>query len=290
MKIYFPPCSFAVATVLLGLFGLSNIPSVRADILPLEFTGGNGAASVDQYTGISGSGWTSAWSSEFGGNTSNRNISVTNTTPIITGGGNYLHVTYDTASSGDRNARVSRRWDTSGTSISLSAPIVISFNFRSDTAIAGATQSFTLFGSSAARSTTGGDDSWKITMDGGGINIFNNNTISQLVTAAQVGTNVAGTPLKFSLLIDPTVDTYIVSVTRLDTNVTFTSGTLALRNGADASLSYLNFVGHGGASMTNIGYSLDAISITAVPELSITAGAIFCLLVGIVLIRHRTML
>ncbi len=64
-----------------------------------------------------------------------------------------------------------RQWEYA--SLSLSSPITMSFYFRSDTVISGANQSFTLFGSSFAISTTSANDSWKITMDGGGINVFN---------------------------------------------------------------------------------------------------------------------
>lgn len=257
-----PPC-FSNTLVLTGIVSLVAVHAATAQVLPLDFVDGNGAAFVDQYQGISGSGWTTGWVSSFGGGTSAASASVTNTLPI-TSGGDYLHVTYDTAASGDRSARVSRQWDTSGASISLAAPINISFNFRSDTVIAGAAQGFVIFGSSAATSSTGGNDSWKFTLDGGGISVYNDNTLTALASAAQAGTNVAGTPLKFSLLIDPTANTYIASVTRLDTNVTFTSGILTLRNGADASLSYLNFVALGGASMSGLGYSID--NITVVPE------------------------
>ncbi len=75
---------------------------------------------------------------------------------------------------------------------------------------------------------------------------------------------MANAALKFTLAIDPVADTYMVTATRLDTNVSFTSGSLALRNGGDSSLSYFNFVAAGGASKSNLGYSID--SLTVVPE------------------------
>lgn len=250
---------------LLAFAVLAAVQSTSAAVLPLDFTNGNGTSSVDQFTGVSGSGWNTAWLQSYGSDVTSPLAVVQNTTPIYSGGDNYLHVTYSAGTNVDstlRTARVSRQWSTS--SLSLSSPITMSFYFRSDTIVSGANQSFVFFGSSTAGSTTGPGDSWKISMDGGGVNIFNGNTGSVLVSAAQIGTNVANAALKFTLVIDPVADTYVVTATRLDTNVSFTSGTLALRNGGDSSLSYINVMATGGSGKSNLGYSLDGL--TVVPE------------------------
>ncbi len=255
-------------TILLAVLSLGFLlipPAAQGAILTLEFANGNGTSLVDQYTGASGSGWNTAWTQSFGVNTTSGSAGVVNTTPLYTGGGNYLHVGFDTISGGtasQRSARVSRQWDTSA--ISLTQPIVLDFYFRSDTVASNTLQSFSLFGSSTATSGTSLNDSWRIDINSTGINAFNNTTSVSLGTAAQTGVNVANTPFHFTLSLDPVADTYVVSVTRLDTNVTFTSGALAFRNGADASLAYLNFVSFGGASQSNLGFSLDTISV--VPE------------------------
>lgn len=255
--------------VLLSLLCVSLVlaPSARAQVLALNFANGNGTSLVDQFTGTSGGGWATAWSQSFGADTSSGSATVVNTSPIYGGGGNYLDVSYNTGSGAGRVVRVSRQWNTSA--ISLSEPIVFDFYFRSDTSVINANQSFILFGSSAATSSTGGNDSWKITMDGGGVSVFNNNTGVTLANAAQAGTNVANTPLHFTLSINPVADTYTVSMTRLDTNATFTSGTLALRNGADASLSYFNFVSNGGPSQSGLGFSLDSLSVVPEPSTAV---------------------
>lgn len=272
--------------VLLSLLCVSLVPamSAHAQVLALNFSDGNGSGLVDQFTGTSGSGWATAWSQSFGADTSSGSATVVNTSPIFGGGGNYLDVSYNTGSGANRIVRVSRKWNTSA--VSLSEPIVFEFYFRSDTSVVNANQSFILFGSSAASSSTGANDSWKITMDGGGVSVFNSNTAVTLATAAQAGTNVANTPLHFTLTINPVADTYTVSMTRLDTNVTFTSGTLALRNGLDPSLSYFNFVSNGGMNQTGLGFSLDSISV--IPEPSTAATVLVGLaLAGLAKIPRR---
>jgi hypothetical protein len=245
--------------------------TARSQVLALNFSGSNGTNLVDQFTGTSGSGWATAWTQSYGADTVSGNGTVVNSSPIYSGGGDYLDVSYNTGSGANRGVRVSRQWNTSA--ISLTEPIVFEFYFRSDTSVINANQSLLLFGSTAGTSSTGGNDSWKITMDGGGVTVFNSNTAVSLATAVQAGTNVANTPLHFTLAINPVTDTYTVSMTRLDTNVTFTSGTLALRNGADASLSYFNFVSNGGANQTGLGFALDGLSV--VPEPSSAAAVLF---------------
>jgi len=254
-----------------------------SQVLPLDFTGGNGTSLVDQYIGKSGSGWTTAWSMAGGADTT-PSAAVTNASPIYTGGDNYLHLTYDTASGTSRSVRASRQWDTSGSALSLTSPVTLSFYFRSDTAIQSANQNILIFGSSNAAASTGSNDSWKLTIDGGGIAVFDGTTTVSLATAANAGTNVANTPFKMTFNVNPTADTYTVTVTRLDTNVSFVSGTLALRNGSDASLSYFNFVSNGAASKTGLGFSLDGVSVVPEPTslALVTAGVA---LVGV--IRRR---
>jgi uncharacterized protein (TIGR03382 family) len=263
MKRHLPHIIAASLLIALGLFAP---PPAQAQVLTLNFADGNGTTSVDQYTGTTGSGWNTAWTSAFGADTSTGTGTVINTTPLYTGGDNYLHVTYDTGSGSARTARISRQWNTSA--ISLAAPITLDFYFRSDTAINNSNQSFVIFGSSSATGSTSANDSWKITIDGGGISAFDNTTAVSLGT----GSIAANTPFHFTLAIDPTANTYTVSATNLTTPTTYPSGTLALRNGADASLSYINIVANGGASLTGLGYSIDGLSV--VPEPTTAALAV----------------
>lgn len=246
---------------------LFSFTKLEAQILPLDFTGGNGTSLVDQYAGTAGSGWSTPWTQVFGADTSSTSASVVNATPIYSGGDNYLQVGFNTGTGTSRGVRVSRQWNTSA--LSLTAPFTIDFYFRSNTIVSNANQSFILFGSSAATSGTGTNDSWKISIDGSGISVYNGNTGGLLASAAAAGTNVANTPLHFTLAINPVTDTYTVSATRLDTNATFTSGTLALRNGNNPSLSYFNFVSNAGPSLTGAGFALDGIAVVPEPGTTI---------------------
>lgn len=232
-----------------------------AQVLTLNFAGGNGTTQVDQFSGTSGSGWNSAWSATFHSGITNGSAAVATASPLTPGGSNYLQVNYDTLASGTRLARTSRQWDTSA--VSLTNPITISFDIRSNVNVAGASQTFVLFGSDSSASGTGGTDSWKITADGGGWGAYNNNTY----TALGAGSVLAGQTWRMSLTIDPVGDTYSVSAQNLTTSSSvFTLSGLNLRNGADASLSWLNFHANGAASLSGLGYSLDNISIVGVPE------------------------
>src|SRR5689334_15758934 len=83
----------AGAIALLAAFSVTS--SASAQVLTLDFAGGNGTSSVDQYQGIAGSGWNTAWSQSIGAQTDNASLTVTNTSPLYSGGGNYLNISYD---------------------------------------------------------------------------------------------------------------------------------------------------------------------------------------------------
>lgn len=252
-------------------------------VVALDFSDGNGTTSVTQYTGIAGNGWKTAWQQSFGADTSSGQATVMDESSLIVGGGNYLHVTYDAGSGSNRSVRVSRQWDI--TSVSLTNPFTIDFDFRSDTTVSNNSQTFLIFGSSAAASTTGSSDSWKISADGGGWHVFDNNT-----TLASFSTPAVGTATwHVSITIDVVTDTWSVSLTNLSTSIAYTASDLALRNGADASLSWINFVSNGGQSQSDRGFSLDNIAIRSViPEpssIALTLGGI--LLCGVIIRRVR---
>lgn len=72
----------------------------------LEFSGGNGTAQVDQYAGAAGDGWLEAWQEQNGNGVL---ATVVNTTPVRTGGGNYLEITTDSALAGGGNTGITRQ-------------------------------------------------------------------------------------------------------------------------------------------------------------------------------------
>lgn len=262
------PLRFTLRHTVVCALGLTAL-SAHAAVLPLDFSGGSGTSSVDQYTGTAGAGWSTAWSATFHSGVTNGSATVGSSAPLATGGGNYLQFNYDTTSAGSgRLARLSRQWDT--TAISLTDPFTVEFDFRSNVNTAGATQTIVLFGSNTSAAGTGSADSWKLTADGGGWSAFNGTT----ATALGAGTVKANETWHVSVTINPVADTYGVSVQNLTTSsAVFSVSGLSLRNGADASLAWLNFHANGAASLTGLGFAIDAVSITssAIPEPSSAA-------------------
>ena len=255
-----------------------------AVILPLEFAGGNGNTSVDQFEGIAGSGWATAWEAHFHSGTSNGVATVEDTSPLVPGDGNYLHLTYDTGASGTALARLARQWDT--TALSLTSKIIISFDIRSDVDISNSTQTFVLFGSSVSASGTSSSDSWKLTADGGGWRAYNGTT----GVTFDSGSINAGDTWSITLIVDPVLDTYEASVQNITQSGTvFTLSDLALRNGDDASLSFLNIHGNASYNLTGRGYSIDDVSITNIPEASssLLIFGVGALLPAVSLLRRR---
>jgi hypothetical protein len=255
---------------------LLAISCASAQVLTLDFAGGNGTTTVDQYTGTSGSGWNTAWTQGFTANATNTSATVVNTSPLYSGGGNYLQVSYDATS--NATARVSRQWDT--TALTLTDPVVLDFYFRSTTTVGTATQIFTLFGGTAATSATGASDSWRIAADGGGFSAFNGTTPVSLGT----GPILAGVTFHFTLTFDTVANTYDISVTNMSTSATSSLNDLAFRSGNDLALGYMNFVSANSQAVakTGLGYSIDGISLTAVPEPAVAASA----LLGGLLLTH----
>lgn len=276
------PSSIRSIALFNSLFLLSLSP-LCAQVLDLEFSGGNGTTSVDQFEGISGSGWNTAWSETFHSGTANGNATVTATNPMVSGGGNYLSVSYDTQASGTRLARLARQWDTSA--LSLTTPIVISFDIRSNVDVSSSAQYFTLFGSSSSTPNTSSNDSWKITADGGGWKAYNGTESVNFNT----GTIQANDTWHISMTIDPVADTYDASVQNITQSGSILTLTdLALRNGSESSLSFLNIHGYAAASLSGNEYSIDNVSVSSIPEPSTAAGAIAIVsILAFGLYRHR---
>jgi hypothetical protein len=272
---------------LVSVFGLMSAVMAHATIADLNFTDGTGTSSVDQYTGTAGSGWSSAWSATFHSQTLNGLATLSSSAPLVSGGGNYLRVTYDTQATVTTSAigRVARQWDS--TAISLTSAVILQFDVRLLTDSGSANQTVNFFGSSTSASSTSSNDSWKISSSGDGWYVYNGTTALSLGTGQVKATDT----WHFTVTIDAVADTYSVAAQNLTTSsILYTSiATLALRNGADSSLSWLNFNSSANASLTNRGFELDNVSVTsAIPEPStaalLTGGA---MMIGAILRRRR---
>jgi len=248
---------------------LAGILTAGAQVLPLDFADGNGTTSVDQFAGIAGSGWKTAWTAQAGGNVTGFTNTVTNANPLA-GGGNYLQTNFSVVGTnqGGQWLRLSRQLDSSA--ISLSSPVMYAFTLRPDSTVSNSNETFTIFSGTTATNNTGAGDTWKITADGGGWNVYNGpgNT---LVGLGKVGAStLSGTTYQFNIYSDPLTKTWSLTINNLTNNVSVSSGVLGWRSTASVENSFLNFISQSGSeSAATFGYSLD--SLTVIPEPSAVA-------------------
>ncbi len=268
------------------IFMLGAAGSVSAAPIVADFTNGNTTAFPDGYVGSIGAGWSSAWSS--GGNRlSGASGTVTNTNPL-NGGGNYLFATLSTTSgttgTGNAQGTVQRQIDTgAGSFVDISQPITISFDFRPETNLT-SVQNYTIFGSTSNFKGTGPVNTWIISGNSGTGNwTFGN------ASAVNTGISVVmGTVYSFTLVIDPTTQSYLASIT--DGISSFTTGTAVSFRNVDAvdAGQYINFGGkiNNGGANGSIAFSLD--NLTIVPEPSTVAlFGMASVTIGLAAMRRR---
>lgn len=255
----FVPCA------LIALATMAMCVRVNADVLTLDFAGGNGTTSVDQYTGIAGSGWKTAWTNAAGTSISSYSGTVTNATPLYVGGDNYLSLNFSVTGTNTTNQwiRTSRQVDS--TAINLSSAVTYKFTLRPDSTVSGSNEYFTIFSATAATNFTGGTDTWKISADGGGWNVYDGTTA---IGMGKIGAlNLSGTDYQFTIFSDPTTQNWTVTINNLTNGTSTTSGTLAWRSKGTSTTedSFINIVsGSGSTSAAMFGYSLDNLSV--IPE------------------------
>jgi hypothetical protein len=274
----------------------------RAAIIA-NFAGGDGAASVDQFAGIAGDGWLTAWSTTVGGSGTASTPTVLNTTPM-NGGGNYLSVPFTVGTSTNDNfVSVNRQFGTAG-GVDPSLPYTLRFDYRpeakNEIANAEFRSRFQIFGSSAApNGDTSANSTWIIVAAAGasgsapgGVVVntwgFLDNptpgTTSSIGAMNFVSSGIAmdaNTVYHFEIAVDPVNRNYTPTVS--DGTTSFTSPTpLYFRNQAAAaqSASYLAF-GARQQNTSNEGlasypFSFDSVNIVPEPSsLSLIGFAAF---------------
>jgi hypothetical protein len=240
-----------------------------------NFTDGNGTSSVDQYQGIVGNGWTTAW--QFQGATFSSTV-VTNTTPVNSGG-NYLS-TSKTSNVVPGLAAVGRRFATTvaGGGVDNTLPVVFSFDLRIDTLTGwdATSDAITLNANNASGTTYGasGNSSWIIraygatsggatasqwafyngAADGGGFSSAN--FVSSGMTVS------AGTTYSFTIVSDPDTKKYVTTISNGTTTVT--SASMGWR--ATSASDGIGFSSEISATDDNVSWSLDSVSIANIPE------------------------
>lgn len=254
-----------------GLLSLALVAlsSANAQVLTLDFADGNGTTSVDQFQGIAGSGWRGGWINAAGTGVTSYGGNVTNTSPLTSGGGNYLSMNFSVVGGGGTGTqfmRLSRQID--NTAISLTSAVAYSFTLRPDSPQSSANESLTIFSGTSANQSTGPSDTWRITSSGSGWSLSNGDAGQVSVGLLGSPNNMSGTAFQFSILSDPTTKTYVATITNLTNNQSFTSAALAWRSGTtNTENTYLNFASVSNASTANtFGYSLDGLSVAPVPE------------------------
>lgn len=249
-----------------------------AQVSTLNFSDGVGTSSYDQYTGVAGGGWKDGWKSARATGTSQATYSVTvaSTTPVYSGGGNYMSasLTSSGVSGGAaQQAQISRQIDSAA--INLSQAFSYSFYFRTeDTWTTANSAQYSIYSNPTSAAGTSSGTSWSITSspEVGSVWTFGDGNGSGGVTAVNSTMAVtAGTTYFFTINTNPVTETYTVSIVNTSTEVTYTSGLLNWRNANTASnveSEYLTFMlkDTTTGSANTLGFSLDGISLSQVPE------------------------
>ncbi len=228
-----------------------------------DFEGG--ASSSNGYTGSTDSGWQGGWTLA---SLSSSAVTLTNSSPIVSGGNNYLAV-----STSSNSGALTRQLGTG--SHLYTDQYTISFDLRVDSAVGGNNTLVIASNSSSNSGATSGNTAINIYNRNGYWNIYN--TIATTVPVA------ANMMYRFEIDVNPTTATYDVSISYTDvTNglTTFSHTGYAYRSTTEQyNQSWLAF-----KAISGSGFSLDNLSVTAVPEPA--ALGLICLS-GLLLIKRR---
>ncbi|HYE18408.1 MAG TPA: PEP-CTERM sorting domain-containing protein [Tepidisphaeraceae bacterium] len=282
----------AAAAVAASLLAVSAPLTARAAIVA-DFTDGNGTALPDQWTGVAGSGWATAW----GSSGSAAGTGVVNTSPLD-GGGNYLQFVDNTATT---PAYIRRQYATSG-DVNITQPYRISLRYRFDGTMGDFTafnDRLAIFGDPGAVTSSATSNTWLVGVAGGNSGasasqsvfpgnwyMYDNNGSTDFATSNMVDTGLAlvgGRVYGITVDVDPTTGTYDATIDD-GVNPAFTASDLTFRRGAGASsASWFHVSGNATAATDNSAFSLDGVVISPVPEPSTAA----LLLIGAGLLGRR---
>ena len=300
-----------IATLMAGFVPVTLAAVTNAAIIA-KFDGGAGTGSVDQYSGIAGSGWATAWA--VGSSSASQTNTVPNTTPL-NGGGNYLNVDATGSAAVGAVARVSRQYADFGDVDVDGAQYVISFDYRANTPLGlssaadSASNRYNILGSVAASNSTSSNNTWIAGVyagTNGGTNDkpigLGSSNVGNWVFLDNTGTtNVAmsamnfwdsgmalatdGTVYHFEILVDPVNKEYKPSISNGTT--TATSPTfLGFRNQTGGASTFMQFHAFMTTASSALSYSVDNVEISIVPEPNS-----LCLLsmgtIGLIALRRR---
>lgn len=248
--------------VMIGLCGLTlfflSLGAARAAAVVADFTDGNTSSAVDGYVGKAGNGWGGAWLNPGSGSFATSSATVTSTSPLKPGSGNYLSVSASSNSGTTPAMSINRQY----TGVSLTSETEFSFLFRGASG-SSSDYRFAMFDSSASNTATSSNNSWAVVATGGVWQMYNG--------TSQVSTGLAfslGVTYEIKIVANPAASSYTLKINDASGANLYTSGTLAFRNGASTLGGYLSYsiADTSSASASNFGYSIDSVNIATVPE------------------------
>ena len=279
------PRRFIAAVALTAAVAACFAPTTRAATIVADFEGA--AGTVDHFPGVAGSGWGGPWAMVNGTGVSYAGA-VANSAPLDASP-NYLSVSRSGGTAAG-TAHVRRPFNTFG-DVDPTQPHRITVKLRFDGNLTDFNGSFqdrlNLFADPGAVTTTAPSNSWMIGAAGGSNgtsnvvpapNTFfffdagNEPTANAFTGANLVNTGVAlnpGTVYSFTIDVYPGLGKYDATIN--DGTNSFTGTDLQFRNGlASASAANapdtLYFGIQSSAAADNHAYSVDALTITAIPE------------------------
>lgn len=239
-----------------------------------SFDGGNSSAVVDGYPGMAGAGWDGAWQTATNNGSFSSGPTVVATSPLSSGGGNYLTATVASSAAGGQAAIV-RQYQTFG-DVDLTQPHTIHFQYRPESvaAFSDGEDRYQVFAAPAVNDGTNSNSDWIIMGfggDWGGLPLagkwvfFDGAKDGAAFTAsALINTGipiVAGRTYDFSLTMHPSVREWDATIS--DGTNTYTRTSLGFRrNGSDVG-SYLHFGGRANSGGESRPFSIDNVEITA---------------------------
>lgn len=253
------------------LFLTLHLAATRSEAAILaEFTGGGSSASpvtntVDAWSGKAGEGWLTEWRI-----TANSGVistmNVTNASPLDSHG-NHLGASLSFPDAAAGNGNIHRQYG-ENQEVKLNQAQTVSFLLRLDSSLA-TLDRFRLWDgtSTGALIETGSGEqaSWFIRTSGsvwkfGNGGVANANLVSSGISI------VAGNVYRFTLDIDPATKSYVVTLVDLTADLSYTSPTLGFASNVTQVGGNLNFGVTKAAGDTPLAWSLDSVSVTAVPE------------------------
>ena len=248
-------------------------PAARGAITA-EFTDGNGTSTVDQWTGVGGSGWTGGWTSFL---PSAATATVTTASPLNGAGDDYLAVTDPTTSSVGNH--IIARTITSFGDVDTAAKYTIAWKWRFDGDVAameagGFNDRIHFYGNNGTTNGTSTSNSWIVgwaSSDSGSLTVhddhwyfYDNNVSNGFVVDNQVDTGIgltAGVVYDFVVTVDPVNGTYDASID--DGTSSFSASGMTFRNATPGQYNSLHFGTITSNSATDSSFSLDSITISA---------------------------